>query len=266
MSASPAAGAEERYRLTRELAEQWGQLLWDDFLGRFELEWEGSTVLDFGCGAGYTPMYLLERAGVAEAHGVDLHPVWEAMADGFRPDMLPGIRLHCGDVLELGELQRLRFDVIVSSETVSMLEPTRLMRVLHWFYDHLKPGGHCLIQTRTFAHHDAAGLGARAAPLAHLLFGEREIRAFLGRAASDTPRYANPSCAATYLVQFARAGFTIERVERLQDGVDEPLLIEHAAKLRWIDPEELRTSGLTVHLRRPVMPELSLVDRDVETR
>lgn len=266
MSASPAAGAEERYRLTRELAEQWGQLLWDEFLGRFELEWEGSTVLDFGCGAGYTPMYLLERAGVAEAHGVDVHPVWEAMADGFHPQMLPGIRLHCGDVLELGELQRLRFDVIVSSETVSLLEPTRLMRVLHWFHDHLKPGGHCLIQTRTFAHHDGAGLGQRAAPLAHLLFGERELRAFLGRTASDTPRYANPSCAATYLVQFVRAGFTIERVERLQDGIDEPLLSEHAAKLRWIDPEELRTSGLAVHLRRPVMPELSLVDRDVETR
>jgi cyclopropane fatty-acyl-phospholipid synthase-like methyltransferase len=266
MSASPAAGADERYRLTRQLAEQWGQLVWDEFLGRFELPWEGSTVLDFGCGAGYTPMYLIERAGAAEAHGVDLHPVWEAMADGFRPQMLPGIRLHCGDVLELSELQRQRFDVIVSNETVSLLEPTYLMRVLHWFYDHLKPGGHCLIQTRTFAHHDGAGLGERGAPMAHLLFGEREIRAFLGRTASETTHYANPSCAATYLAQFARAGFVIERAERLRDGVDERLLLEHQAKLRWIDPEELRTSGLAVHLRRPVMPELSLADRRAQSR
>ena len=264
MSASPAAGAEERYRLTRELAEQWGRLVWDEFLGRFEVEWEGSIVLDFGCGAGYTPMYLVERAGVAEAHGVDLHPVWEAMADGFRPEMLPGIRLHAGDVLDVSALQRLRFDVIVSSETLSLLKPTYLMRVLHWFYDHLKPGGHCLIQTRTFAHQDGIGLGERSAPLAHLLFSEREIRAFLGRAASDHEHYANPSSAATYLLQFIRAGFAIERVERLRDGIDEQLLQEHAAKLRWIDPEELGTSGLAVDLTRPLMPELSLVDRDVE--
>jgi cyclopropane fatty-acyl-phospholipid synthase-like methyltransferase len=264
MSSPAAAHAGERYELTRELADQWGRLLWEEFLGRFEVEWDGATVLDFGCGAGYAPMYLVQRAGVAEAHGIDLHPVWEAMSDGFRPQLLPGVRLHAGDVLAVQPLQRLRFDAIVSSGTVSLLTPSHLMRVLHWFHDHLKPGGHCLIQTRTYAHHDGAELSQQAPPFAHLLFGARELEAFLKRTAAAAPPYVNPSCATTYLAQFARAGFSVERVERLRDGIDERLLREHSAKLQWLDPEELRTSGLSVHLRRPVMPELSIVDRHAQ--
>lgn len=218
-------------------------------------------MLDFGCAWGYVPKYLVERAGVNEAHGVDVHPVWEAMVDGFRPDSVPGVHLHAGDVLKLPALQRLHFDVILTIGTVFLLEPSRLMGVLHWFYDHLKPGGHCLIQTRTYAHYDGADLGERAPHFAHLLFGEREIRAFLHGSGAAPPRYVNPSCAATYLAQFARAGFSIEKADRLSDGVDEALLGEHAAKLRWVAPAELRTSGLAAQLQRPRTQDLSILDR-----
>jgi hypothetical protein len=51
-------------------------------------------------------------------------------------------------------------------------------------------------------------------------------------------------------------------VQRLRDGIDENFLQEHSAKLRWLDPQELRTSGLHVQLRRPIMPDLSIVDQD----
>ncbi len=94
------------------------------------------------------------------------------------------------------------------------------------------------------------------------MFGLPEIVEFLDRAGGTSPRYVNPSSAATYLVQFARAGFVIDRVERMHDGVDEELIGEHHAKLRWLDPDELRTTGLSARLRRPLVPNLASVDGD----
>jgi SAM-dependent methyltransferase len=257
-----SSNATQRGKLTREWGDRWAALLWDEFLGRFEINWTGSTVLDFGCAAGYMTKHLVEQAGVREAHGVDVHPMWEAMIDGFRPDAVKGVHLHCGDALELPQLQHLHFDVIVSSGTLFLFAPTRLMSVLHWFYDHLKPGGHCLLQTRTYTSYNGADLGERAPEFAQLLFAKREIQGFLERAGAAQARYVNPSCASTYLAQFCRAGFAIKRVDREHERVDEDLFEEHAAKLKWLDANELRTSGLTVQLQRPLMPDLSVVDRD----
>lgn len=251
----------QRHKLTREWGDRWAGLLWEEFLGRQQVDWEGAHVLDFGCAWGYMPKYLVEHAGVAEAHGIDLHPMWEAMTDGFRPDAVPGVHLHAGELTEQAALAPLRFDVIVSLGTLFLLKPTELMDVLHWFHDHLKPGGLCLFQTRVYPHYNGADLGERAPAFAHLLFGEQEIAEFLRTSGAGPARYVNPSTAATYLVQFARAGFAIEHVERLYDGLDEQLFSEHAAKLRWIDPDELRTSGLAVRLARPSLPDLSIVDR-----
>jgi SAM-dependent methyltransferase len=262
MTVSETLDSGQRHKLTREWGDEWARGLWDEVLGRFEISWQGTTVLDFGCAWGYVTKFLVEHAGVAHAHGVDLHPMWEGMTDGYRPYDVAGVHLHAGDVRELPALQRLHFDTIVSLGTVFLLEPTQLMNTLHWFYDHLKPGGSCVLQTRTYSHYDGADLGSRAPRFAHLLFSERDIAAHLDRAGSPPARLVNASCAATYLVQFARAGFAIERVNRTRDGIDEALIEEHAAKLQWLDPEELRTSGLEVHLRRPSMSDLSVLDRD----
>jgi hypothetical protein len=262
MSASPTVHEGQRYKLTREWGDQWARSIWDEFLDRVEISWSGSAVLDFGCAWGYLPKFLVEHAGVLDAHGVDKHPTWEAMIDGFRPDELTGVHLHAGDVREVPALQRLHFDTIVSIGTLFLLEPTELMATLHWFYDHLKPGGSCLLHTRTYTHRDGADLGVRAPGFAQLLFSERDIDAYLERSGAAPARLINHACAATYLAQYARAGFVVERVERLHDGIDEQLLAEHHAKLQWLDPDELRTSGLVAHLRRPLMPELSVLDRD----
>lgn len=256
----PLVDGGQRQKLTRDWGERWARLLWEEFLGRLEIDWIGKTVLDFGCAAGYLPVHLVEQAGVAEAHGVDLHPMWE-MVDGFRADAVPGVQLHAGDVLEIPKLQGVHFDLIVSIGTAFLLEPSLLMRVLNWFFDHLKPGGRCLIATRTFAHYDGADLGLNAPRFSHLLFGQDEIREYLESTGAPPARYVNPSCAATYLVQFVRAGFVIDSVRRLRDGIDEGFLSEHRAKLHWIDPQELHTSGLELILRRPLMPDLSIVDQ-----
>ncbi len=195
-------------------------------------------------------------------HGVEEHPVWESVPDGWRPDDRRNVHLHSGELLELPALQRLRFDVIVSIDKLFLLEPTKLMCTLYWFWDHLKPGGRCLIATPTFAHPDGADLGDRAPRFSHLLFSGRDIADFLERTSRASPRYVNPSCAATYLVQFARAGFVIESADRVSADVDEDFIAEHHAKLSWLDPVELRTSGLRVTLRRPLVPVLSVVDGD----
>lgn len=242
-----------------KLTGPWGVLqareIWDNFLSRFDVDWDGKTVLDVGCSWGYVGMHLLADRGVAVVHGVDPVPAWEKLQDGTRPEETEGLHLHQGDARTVKALQEERFDVVISSGTLMLVAPTELHDLLAWALDHLRPGGDCLIDTRTFLSPIGGDLQETvAAPLPHLLFSRRVVSEHLERRGKPPARYTNPLCAATYLMLFHRVGFEFVGADRLINEAREPAYEEFADKLAPYDPAELRTARLQAHLRRPRAP------------
>lgn len=246
----------------RKLTQAWGddtaQRLWNSFMARHDIDWQGKSFFDFGCSWGYLGKYLIEHQGVAQAWGVDVDPQWTQMRDGFDPLSVPGMHLHAGDVLEIAELQEQRFDVIWSSGTLMLIPPTGAHEILRWFFDHLNVGGSCLLNVRTFLSQYGGDLQSYLrTPLPHLLFDKRSLDRYLVAVGKPRSRYMNPSCAATWLMQFRRVGFEIVHAERSPNQIDESVYERHADKLSTYEPSELRTSILNVRLRKPPPADLS---------
>jgi cyclopropane fatty-acyl-phospholipid synthase-like methyltransferase len=251
-------------KLTTAWGESMAERLWDGFLSRQPVEWPGARVLDFGCSWGYLPRFLRERQGVAEAYGVDIHPLWDQMSDGARPAETPGVHLYAGDVIEIPELQDVSFDVVLSIGTLNLIPPTQLHAIMDWFYDRLEPSGVCLLRVRTFLSHiggdlqrpdfersaTVGGVGL-ATPLPHLLFPARVVKDHFAEQGWNPPHYMNPSCAASYLMLFRRAGFEILAAERQPSPLDPSVYQEHVGKLEVYDSLELRTADLLARLRKP---------------
>lgn len=251
----------------RKLTQAWGadtaRRLWESYIARHDLAWAGKAFLDFGCSWGYLGKYLLEHQGVREAHGVDIHPQWTEMRDGSEPAALPGMFLYAGDILQIPELQDRTFDVIWSSGTLMLIPPSGVHSILRWFYEHLNPGGSCLLNVRTFLSQYGGDLQSLVkTPLPHLLFDKRTIDRYLASVGLGASRYMNPSCAATWLMQFKRIGFEIVHAERSANQLDESIYEQHIDKLSIYEPHELRTSILNVRLQKVAVRDTSELRAD----
>lgn len=240
----------------RKLAPEWGAdtalELWNGVLDHFDVEWNRARVLDVGASWGYLLRHLLDQRGIASAVGVDPRAPWRRLGD---QSLIGDLTLHEGEVDTVEELQDARFDVIVSTGTLMLLTPTRQLETLHWMRDHLEPGGHCVIATRTYlSHYGADQQQHLSSPLPHLVFGAPAIDALLARRGAAPLRYMNPSCAATYLMLFRRAGFDIVDVRRTSNIALEAARERFPERLVFFNDQELETSELHVHLRRPAGP------------
>jgi hypothetical protein len=251
-------------RLSSNWENHEAERLWNRFLSRLPIGWRGSTALDFGCRSQYLPKYLVQQRQVAVCHGVDL------VADGdVRPsawsEEIPGVQLHAGRLEQIGALHDVSLDIVVSTSTIPLLRPSELEGVLSWIFEHLKPGGVCVLDAEPVTSHTAFGVDRRlATPLAHLVFSPREIDRHLADRGQGPLRYHNPSCGATYLMQFKRAGFDLIHVERHANPVPDVGSAYFQDKLGHFDEQELATTRLDVMMRKPLTsPDLTIIDRYV---
>jgi SAM-dependent methyltransferase len=99
-----------------------------------------STVLDVGCGVGYTPLYMARRFG-CRVVGVDLYPamVKRARAHVRRAGMQDQVEIQPGDMLAL-PFEDGRFDAVMA-ESVVAFAPDK-PRALAEFVRVLRPSGY----------------------------------------------------------------------------------------------------------------------------
>jgi hypothetical protein len=248
-------------QLSSNYENQEAELLWDRFLSRLPIRWSGSTALDFGSRSQYLPKFLVQQRQVAVCHGVALVADGDVLPDGCSEE-IPGVRLHAGRLDWIAALRDVCLDIVVSTATIPLLRPTELDDALNWIFDHLKPGGVCVLDAEPVTSDAAFGADRRlGTPLAHLVFSRREIDRYLADRGEEPLRYHNPSCAATYLMQFKRAGFELLHVERhVRPEPDGGSSYFHD-KLRHFDEQELATRRLDVMMRKPVTaPDLTIID------
>jgi hypothetical protein len=142
--------------------------------------------------------------------------------------------------------------MIVSSGTLFLLDSEYVDRVLGWFYDHLQPGGEALLRTRCLTAKSFNDLGTRlSVPGAQLLFSRRDIDAVLTEKGHRELKNHLSYTGASWIFAFHGAGFEVVNVQRFsnQDVVD--AVRPHHAKLKHIDPTEIGTGEILVHLRKP---------------
>lgn len=241
-------GAEVRWDSPEKLTLEWGDTqanaLWDSIFSNFEIEWEGKSVLDFGCLWGYFPKLLLEEKGVREAVGIDILPKWEGVSEWDYRSMA-NLQLHAGDLVEIAEIQEMKFDIITTHGTIFLLNPSKQEEVLTWMYEHLKPGGSLLVQTRTFFAYNGGDLqNVTSTPNAHVIFSDRIINKVARF------RKLSPISATGYLMLFHRSGFEIKEVRR-SGGIDESFFKEHQEKLWFYSKRDLGTGDIITHLMKP---------------
>jgi hypothetical protein len=251
-------------QLTSDWGDQEAKRLWDRFLSDLPISWSGCTALDLGYGSRYLPKYLVQQRQVAVGHGVDLMAHGDVLS-GASPDQIPGVQLHAGRLEQIAALRYACLDIVVSTATIPLLRPAELDGALSWIFGHLKPGGVCVLDAEPVTSHAAFDADRRlATPLAHLLFSRREIDRYLAHRGQEPLRYHNPSCAATYLMQFKRAGFELLHVKRHANPVPDLGSAYFHDKLRHFDEQELATARLDIMMRKPLnAPDLSIIDEYV---
>jgi len=245
-------------KLTLEYGERASEL-WKHTFSRFEIDWTGKKVLDFGCLWGYLSKFLVENKEVSEAYGVDILPIWEHMSDVWDYKSIPNLHLLAGNIVELEELQDMKFDIFTSAGTMFLLSPSTLEEVLIWMYNHLHPGGSAVFRTRTFFSHMGGDLhNDTKVPLPHLLFPRHIIDDFLQEASGFPSGYMSPMSSASYLMLFHRVGFEIIDVVKFSSGVkDKDVYSMFQDKLWFYNKDELNTGEIIVHLKKPI------VERDI---
>lgn len=237
------------YKLNVEWGEKQALRLWNT-LHVFNLDWKGKTILDFGCSWGYLDKFLIEQQGVATSYGVDIDPIWKLMDATVYTE--PKLKLFSGNILEIPDIQDITFDIIVTSGTLMLIPPTTQYNILKWFYEHLKPGGYCIIGTRSYLSQNGGDLQWEIkTPLPHLLFSRKIIEDYLTSKNKPISRYMSPLCAASYLTLYHRVGFNLFEARRVYNSLDESVYQQFSDKLGFYDPQELRTTELITLLHKP---------------
>ena len=239
---------EEPEKLTLEWGDRQAKAIWDEMFSRFELEWEGKSVLDFGCMWGYFCRFLLEEQKVRESVGIDILPKWEDLSDEWNYQGVENLELFAGDILDIKEIQGRKFDIITTAGTIFLLSPTYLEGVLNWMYDHLAPGGSLVLQTRTFFSYNGGDLhNITSIPFPQVIFSRPVIEKFIpGR-----ERILNPMSATAFLMLFRRTGFEIINF-RKGSGINEAEHIDMFRQKTWYYTErDLNTGDIFVHLKKP---------------
>ncbi len=200
-----------------------------ELLDAFDVNWSGATVLviapDYDSGpAGRA---CTER-GAVNADVLNLAvPLAEPLA-------------------ELSE--RGHYEIVVIGDLLYRLTPTEVHDVLRWIAEHLRPGGECLLETRTYLAPDGGGLTPQIrTPYAHLAFARDVIEEYCAERSLPLPSLTNPMCRATYLLLFRRVGLEVDGIQTEEH--DPNAFVD---KLRFYDAVELRVGRFRVRLRRPL--------------
>ncbi len=213
--------------------------------------WHRKDVLEFGCGWGYTLLYLLlKKKNVNKAIGVDLKDFWNnyySLSRDFK-EIYDQVELVDGDILVLDELKERKFDTILNANIIHTLSPSYLESLISWFYKHLNPKGKVLTIAKTVFNTNFYRLPLKT-PYAHLLFPEDELLNYLG---AERLHSWFPYSGSTYIMLFKRMGFNIDEVIRIKSPLaDFQLDSEHRSKLSQYNEEEFSTSEILISASKP---------------
>lgn len=222
-------------------------------------DFKNKRVLDFGCAWGYMCKLGMDE-GASTCVGVDILAHWDKVEDQsiLKQD---GLRLICGDLLEVEELQSMTFDMILSSGTLFLLDSIYLDKVLEWFCDHLTPGGEAFLRTRCVTAKLFNDLGSRlAVPGAQLLFSRRAVNRVLAEKGYQEFKSHLGYVGATWVMACHSAGFNVVNVCRHSNAEVVSTAAGHEGKTRWLSQLEMATGEITIHLRKPLKsPDLALL-------
>ena len=194
-----------------------------ELVEEFGIDWNDRTVLVIAPGAAGLADSLRSDGGVADVDALE-------SSEGIG-----------------GELEERIYDVVVVGDVLYECSPDTVHGTFRWIRDHLRPGGECLVQTRTWLGPDGGGLGNHVrTPYAHLAFARDAVEEYFEANDWDLPTARNRMCRATYLVLFRRAGLEIEDVH-----VDEHEPRAFLDTLQVYDPSERGAAGFRARLRRP---------------
>lgn len=226
---------------------------------KFNINWSQADVLDFGCHWGYFPLYLSENKEIRSVVGIDTIDHWNIF-ERIHSEALglnDKVKLKADDLLTSTEFKDQEFDVIHTSDTLSVLSIDYLEEVVTWFYDHLKPGGCLLANCRTILSHNAEDYQAifKKNPFIHLLLSKNQLSDV--QKDFDSPNF-NPNCVpysgSTYIMLFKQAGFEIDHVERIKNPHLDWLISNHKNKINSYDSLELSTHEIIICCKKTKDP------------
>jgi hypothetical protein len=190
---------------------------------------------------------LLGAFGIDSADRAVLAVGDEAGLEGPAGRGAAGVELLVPGAPIPAEVEDRTYDLAVVGDVLYRLSPSVVHDLFRWVRDHLRPGGDCLVETRTFFDPDGAGLGSQLrTPYAHLAFARDVIEEYYGERGWPAPPPSNAMCRATYCVLFRRAGLSIAEI---QTDFGRPEQFEE--KLQWYDPDELAVARFRAWLKRP---------------
>lgn len=213
-----------------------------------DVAWRGQDTLLIGCQSAYALRHLVQHAGVASAHGIDMQ-LYGNEIDEHRPEGCEKIFLHEGEVTTAHALQELTFDVMLSCDSLMMLSFPMLEANTRWMLDHLREGGSALIRVTTILSHAASGYRAENdahSPYRHLLF----TQPVLEEASHASFPLIIPYCTATWGMHFFQYGFEVVNMVRQANPFPE-IRTKNKHKLRHYAAQEIATDCVLLHVRKP---------------
>lgn len=193
-----------------------------ELLEEFGIDWNDRLVLVIAPGAAGLAELLRSDGGVADVDALE------------SPEGIGG------------ELEERIYDVVVVGDVLYECSADTVHGAFRWIRDHLRPGGECLVQTRTWLGPDGGGLGSHVrTPYAHLAFARDAVEEYFETNGWDLPTARNRMCRATYFVLFRRAGLEIEEVQ-VEENEPQAFL----DKLQVYDSSERSAAGFRARLRR----------------
>ena len=203
-------------------------------LGALPLRGAGASESTTESGASLYEVGLSWRgADVAIVGDADAGYGWLSQHTPFRIERLGGI-----DELSPGDR-----DIVVWAEAVERRSPARLLADLAKVAAAVRPGGQLVLHVQTLGVSGDPALPA----LAELLFAVRDLDSWTAAVPAEVTAWDG----ASFRRVLAASGFEVSVEHRHErDQTELAAIDEHRAKLRGLDPAELRTGALTLVAKR----------------
>lgn len=203
----------------------------------------GKVVLEVGCRQGWLTSILPDRAGAAEAIGVDInrYPAWDELRD-------PRLRLVEADLAKESVVPPGSIDTVISNAALGRdMGPLRLLSIAH---ELLRDGGELWLRAKgTTSPSASARYRDIFFPWPHLLFEDDVCEQFYlkhhGKAGQRFP-WVSRLTAAHYLHAAREIGFEVTLAMRKVIPIDVPFYLRFLDKLGRYAALDLETDLLTL--------------------
>lgn len=246
-------------RPTTEIGYEKASRIWANNFKRYNLNLNGSLILDWGCSWGYFLKYINDNYNPSGLIGNDIKPFWDSSRKNNKLwdyKKIANMKFVLGDLYDVDIPYAGQLDYIFSIAALQYMRPEQLFKNLFQTYFFLRPGGELLLRFRVYGSFIGNGVFSPyfEEPYLHLLSNRRLIADFLAKKGKRI-KYVSYLTPSTYLAMFARIGFEVLDFRRKPNPKAQRNTQEILDKFPWISSEELNCSDITVRLMRPIESE-----------